>query len=91
MRLVAGGGRFAREDEGAPARVRDGRFELLRGIDPAKDQSYCLLSFLADSNRARTRQPELGADPALRATSALGRPAQQPSRPKENYEVREAH
>src|SRR5512147_82228 len=42
VRLVAGDGRVARDENRAQARVGDGRFELLRGVDPGKDQSYFL-------------------------------------------------
>ena len=42
LRLVASDGRTAHDGERVQARVDDGRFELLRGVDPGKDQSYFL-------------------------------------------------
>ncbi len=42
VRPIAGDGRTAPEEERAQARSGEDRFELLRGVDPAKDQSYFL-------------------------------------------------
>jgi tRNA-specific 2-thiouridylase len=42
VRLVAGDGRVVSDEERSQARVGDDRFELLRGVDPGKDQSYFL-------------------------------------------------
>ena len=42
VRHVASDGRVADDGPRADTRVGDGRFELLRGVDPGKDQSYFL-------------------------------------------------
>jgi tRNA-specific 2-thiouridylase len=56
VRLVAGDGRIAADEERAQARAGDGRFELLRGVDPGKDQSY-FLHRLNQEQLARTLFP----------------------------------
>jgi tRNA-specific 2-thiouridylase len=56
VRLVASDGRIARDEERAQARVDDGRFELLRGVDPGKDQSY-FLHRLNQAQLAKTMFP----------------------------------
>jgi len=56
VRLVASDGRIAQDGERALARVGDGRFELLRGVDPGKDQSY-FLHRLNQAQLARTLFP----------------------------------
>ncbi|HYM48278.1 MAG TPA: tRNA 2-thiouridine(34) synthase MnmA [Burkholderiaceae bacterium] len=42
VRLVASDGRIAHDEERAQARAGDGRYQLLRGLDAGKDQSYFL-------------------------------------------------
>jgi tRNA-specific 2-thiouridylase len=56
VRLVASDGRSARDEERAQARVGNRRFELLRGVDPGKDQSY-FLHRLNQAQLARTLFP----------------------------------
>jgi tRNA-uridine 2-sulfurtransferase len=55
------------------ARIRtvDGRLQLLRGVDPAKDQSY-VLSMLGQSQLARTRFPIGEIDKAATRRIAAG-------------------
>jgi tRNA-specific 2-thiouridylase len=56
LRVVASDGRIAQEEERAQARVGDGRFELLRGVDASKDQSY-FLHRLKQAQLAKTLFP----------------------------------
>ena len=56
VRRAAGDGRSAHDEERAQARVDAGRFELLRGADPGKDQSY-FLHRLNQAQLARTMFP----------------------------------
>ena len=56
VRQVASDGHIAHAGERAQARVGDGRFELLRGVDAGKDQSY-FLHRLNQAQLARTLFP----------------------------------
>ncbi|MDL1861395.1 tRNA 2-thiouridine(34) synthase MnmA [Betaproteobacteria bacterium PRO7] len=56
VRVVTSDGRIAHDEERAQARAGNGRFELLRGVDPNKDQSY-FLHRLNQSQLAKTLFP----------------------------------
>ena len=75
VRLLTGDGRIVPDQQRAQAGAGDGRHQLLRGVDPAKDQSY-FLHRLDQAQLARTLFPvgHLRKAEVRRIAAGLGLP-----------------